>query len=284
MKYVIILKNYIFLILKSKIEVEMALIEIVKTSKNEKKDGGNKHKRKYYELNAFIEGSGIFYANKTSYLVNKNCVAIFSPKDSFTITGGPFVRYSISVFPQILTKFEEEVLKLFSSKPVIELPQKIFSRLLEVAKNMHELKHTTKHREEILHILFSLFLLELYKCIINKSSSSPDQSSVPPMVYSIINYVKENYGKKLSLEIIAKNLNYSVPNIRKNFKKYMGISISEYILNYRLDQVKNLLTTTSKSMNKIAEECGFSSANYLSLIFREKESLSPLAYRKIKKS
>ena len=262
----------------------MSLIEIVKTSRNEKKDNGTRYKRKYYEINVYAEGSGVFFAKNTSHHIEKGCISIFEPGETYTLTGGPYIRYSIIVFPEILSSFEKEVLLLLSNKPVIKLPQKNVSRILDVTKSMHDLKHTDKHREEILHILFSLFMLEIYKCLCNNVSYEPDQKSVPPIVYNIINYVKENYGKKLSLETIAKTLNYSVPNIRKNFKKYMGVSISEYILNYRLDQVKKLLTTTNKNMNEIAEECGFSSANYLSLIFKEKESLSLLAYKKITKA
>ena len=262
----------------------MSLIEITKTSKSEKKDTNSKLKRKHYEISAFVEGSGVYYTNETSHLIEKNCISIFKPEQSFVLSGGPFIRYSITVFPQILTKFEKDVLKMFSSSHIIKLPQKSFSRIIDVAKNMLDLKHTDKHREEILHILFSLLMLEIYKCFSMGIYLESDQKTVPPIVYNIINYVKENYGKKLSLEIIAKNLNYSVPNIRKSFKKYMGVSISEYILNYRIDQAKHLLTTTNKNMNEIAEACGFSSANYLSLIFKEKESLSPLSYKKIKKS
>ena len=261
----------------------MSLIEIVKTSRSEKKDTNSKFKRKYYEISAFIEGNGVYYTNETSHHIEKNCVSTFKPEQSFILSGGPFIRYSITVFPQILTKFEKEVLKTFSSSPIIKLPQKNFSRIIDVAKNMHELKHTDRHREEILHILLSLILLEIYKCISTNVSLESDHKTVPPTVYSILNYINKNYGKKLSLEIIAKDLNYSVPNIRKSFKKHMGVSISEYILNYRIDQAKHLLTTTNKNMNEIAEACGFSSANYLSLIFKEKESLSPLAYKKIKK-
>lgn len=261
----------------------MSLIEIVKTSKNEKKDNGTRYKRKYYELNVFIEGSGIIYADGVSHLIDNRCVSIFKPEKSYTLTGGPFIRYSIAVFPEILSKFEKDVFSLLTDTPVIKLPQKNVSRILDISKNMHDLKHAEKHRQEILHLLFSLLMLEIYKCITSKFSSDPDQEAVPPTVYSIVNYVKANYRKKLSLETIAKNLNYSVPNIRKNFKKYMGVSISEFILNYRIDQVKRLLVSTNKNMNEIAEECGFSSANYLSLIFKEKESLSLLAYRKIQR-
>ena len=124
----------------------MSLIEIIKTSKRET---DSKRRRKNYEINAFVEGKGVIYTSETSFFVENNCISIFKPEKSYTLSGGPFIRYSITAFPQILTKFEREVFKLLSSSPIIKLPQKSFSRILDVAKNMHDLKHTDKHREEM---------------------------------------------------------------------------------------------------------------------------------------
>jgi transcriptional regulator GlxA family with amidase domain len=47
-----------------------------------------------------------------------------------------------------------------------------------------------------------------------------------------------------------------------------------------LNKAKHLLLSTDKTVNEIAELCGFSSANYFGLIFKKKENLSPLTYRK----
>jgi transcriptional regulator GlxA family with amidase domain len=50
----------------------------------------------------------------------------------------------------------------------------------------------------------------------------------------------------------------------------------------RQARAKNLLVTTDLSMDEIAERCGYSSANYFSLIFKKNVGLSPLNYRKKK--
>ena len=49
----------------------------------------------------------------------------------------------------------------------------------------------------------------------------------------------------------------------------------DFLLNLRLEKAKEALETTNKSICQIAEECGFRSANYFSLIFKRKEQLSP---------
>ena len=58
----------------------------------------------------------------------------------------------------------------------------------------------------------------------------------------------------------------------------------DFLLNVRLTKAKDLLTNSDKSVGEISDECGFSSANYFGLIFKKKEGLSPLQYRKNQQS
>mgnify|MGYP003319274626 CR=1 FL=1 len=61
---------------------------------------------------------------------------------------------------------------------------------------------------------------------------------------------------------------------------FASYTIGEYLLKVRLDNAKFLLLNTNKSIENIAESCGFSSANYFSLMFKRKIGISPLNYRK----
>jgi AraC-like DNA-binding protein len=54
----------------------------------------------------------------------------------------------------------------------------------------------------------------------------------------------------------------------------------EYILQLRLNKAKSLLQEGKKSIEEIANLCGFSSANYFGLIFKKAVGLSPLNYKK----
>ena len=60
----------------------------------------------------------------------------------------------------------------------------------------------------------------------------------------------------------------------------MSCSPIDYLLNVRLTKAKELLLSSKKSIGEISEECGFSSANYFGLIFKQKEKLSPANYKK----
>ena len=54
----------------------------------------------------------------------------------------------------------------------------------------------------------------------------------------------------------------------------------EYVSRMRLSKAKSLLKDTNKSIEDIALDCGFSSANYFGLIFKKEVGLSPLNYKK----
>ena len=60
----------------------------------------------------------------------------------------------------------------------------------------------------------------------------------------------------------------------------MNCSPIDFLLNVRLNKAKEMLLHTKKSVGDVSEACGFSSANYFGLIFKQKEGLSPANYRK----
>lgn len=58
-----------------------------------------------------------------------------------------------------------------------------------------------------------------------------------------------------------------------------GMKFTDIINNYRIEMVKSLLLTTSKSIMDIALESGFSDASYMSRKFHQKVGVTPHEYR-----
>ena len=54
-----------------------------------------------------------------------------------------------------------------------------------------------------------------------------------------------------------------------------------YLNRYRVQQAKQLLTYTHKSITEIALDVGFSGSGYFSRIFRRETGMSPEAYRRL---
>lgn len=64
------------------------------------------------------------------------------------------------------------------------------------------------------------------------------------------------------------------------FKKEKGVSISNYILQKRVDEAKKLLCGSSLPINTVSLHIGYSNFSYFTKMFKENTGLTPLEYRR----
>lgn len=94
--------------------------------------------------------------------------------------------------------------------------------------------------------------------------------------------VEEQYGDiTFSRNAVAEQLNINANYADSLFKKQTSKTISTYITDYRLEKSKELLTTTSYSVNKIAGMVGYSGGSHFIYSFKKKFGMTPNEYRKI---
>ena len=93
-------------------------------------------------------------------------------------------------------------------------------------------------------------------------------------------FIQNHLAENLSLERVAAQIFVNRYYLCQLFKENMQESFSEYITRKRLEQAQTLLKTTHFSIDKIAEQCGFSSSGYFSTVFRKYYGQSPREYRK----
>lgn len=99
------------------------------------------------------------------------------------------------------------------------------------------------------------------------------------VVYKTIEYIKQNYSKKLTLEEIAEATYLSKTYLSSIFKKETGHSISSYINMVRVDKSKNLLLEDNMSIIEIANVCGFEDQSYYTKVFKSLIGITPKKYR-----
>ena len=100
-------------------------------------------------------------------------------------------------------------------------------------------------------------------------------------IHQLNSLINENLGNSdYSVENLAENLTISRVQLYRKVKAMMGISISDYIGNIRLEKAKIMLETSSLTVAEIAYANGFSSPNYFSTAFKNKYGTSPAAFRK----
>ena len=165
---------------------------------------------------------------------------------------------------------------------VMKLTQTQNQEFLPLLREMAETDKNLKYSRYIVEGLFAYFVVALSR--VDLSSQPSVEHSVPPLVLKVIDYLYAHYREKLTLDGLAQRFFVSKATIIYNFNRYLHCSPMDFLLNLRMTKAKEELLKTDKSICQIAEECGFRSANYFSLIFKRKEQLSPGNYRKYQRT
>lgn len=97
-----------------------------------------------------------------------------------------------------------------------------------------------------------------------------------------VKYIKENYDKPLTAEVLADLVNLSPVYFSYLFKKNMGMNMTDYITEYRMEIAKKLLFETELSIYEVASTVGFQDQRYFSKRFKHIVGKTPTEYRKMK--
>ena len=87
-------------------------------------------------------------------------------------------------------------------------------------------------------------------------------------VQTAIEYVHNNYKRNFAAQEIAEHCSMSPSHLRAEFKRRVGMTITEYRDRLRFSSAKEYLSTESFSIKETAEELGFCDVYYFSRFFR----------------
>ena len=127
-----------------------------------------------------------------------------------------------------------------------------------------------------LHMIFK-YLYCTYK-FNDKSINILDENLI--LQQKMINYIKENYNEKITLEDISLSANVSRSMCFRLFKKYTRISPITYLNNYRLEMGADKLIHSRESISNISQACGFSQQSYFNRLFLKEYNCTPAQYRR----
>ena len=128
--------------------------------------------------------------------------------------------------------------------------------------------------------LYLAALSAAVKTLLVKIAETVDEHALPTrMVTALDAYIRENIGDEISNTEIGAIFGYHPFYVSKMLKDKKGITLRQYIIAYRLKLACSMLRSTAKSINEIAEECGFTDASYFTKTFKAAYGETPKAYR-----
>lgn len=95
----------------------------------------------------------------------------------------------------------------------------------------------------------------------------------------ITRYIQENYMYDLSMQDVARAMNYSEAYFCKLFKQCFNRNFTSYLTEYRVAEAKKMLAEPTVNVKEIGKAVGYADSNYFAKVFKRITGQSPTEYR-----
>lgn len=129
----------------------------------------------------------------------------------------------------------------------------IFSYLQEFYNNNPNYKEDLYINKKVIVNQFLSLLSKYYKVSIIQESEKEK------VVLQILKYINEHFKEDLTLISLSKKFSYTPQYFSALFNKHIGMSLNNYINNYRIIKIKEILATGDRNITEVALDCGFKS-------------------------
>lgn len=133
-------------------------------------------------------------------------------------------------------------------------------------------------------VLSSLYIRNLIENtvfqILEYNKITLEEKNISPCVSAAINYINNNLSLILSMNDILDHNFVSKSTLTNHFKKYLGLSVHEYIFGKIMYEAEQLIRQNIMSVREISEKYGFYDQFYFSRCFKKRYGMSPVEYRK----
>lgn len=103
------------------------------------------------------------------------------------------------------------------------------------------------------------------------------QSNNP--IFEVTEFIKLNLKENINLKSLSEKACMSTASFYRFFKRELGMSPIEYILNEKIKQAKKLLRNPGIQINEVCYLSGFEDANYFIRLFKKHEGITPKQYQ-----
>ena len=102
-----------------------------------------------------------------------------------------------------------------------------------------------------------------------------DDFKVSKHVSDMINYIKENYPKKISIKNLVETTGMSDTYLNQKFKDETSFTFNEFLNRYRIQEAINQMKTGEGKVYTIASDVGFNNYRYFISVFKKYTNCTP---------
>ena len=135
---------------------------------------------------------------------------------------------------------------------------------------------------ELLRLSLCELLLKIHR-FYQQNHASPESAVIKyrhQLIPDCIQYLRENYSKKVTIEELSNNFFLSKSYLSSLFKKATGSGVVEYLQHIRIERACELLTNTTLSITEISTQVGYTDYRFFNKSFKKITGVTAHEYRK----
>ena len=246
------------------------------------------HSHDFFEIELCVKAKNLDHIlNGESYPLEPGSIYFINPSDVHAIMPEniddfEFERYNVMFHQESIS--ENVLASVINSNCActlipgeLETVCKLFDALI-----YYQSIGNTKDMSEIGSRIIEAILLTLK--IKNESAASELFSkdinqNTRSQVQKILLFIHNNFRQDITLADVADYCSFSPHYVSQLFHLATNTTLTQYIIQLRLDYAKNLLFSTKYSVTEICYKCGFRSFAHFMRSFKKQYGVSPAKYR-----
>ena len=125
--------------------------------------------------------------------------------------------------------------------------------------------------QELIIRIIQTQTVKRFESDVNFDNNSPIATS--------ISFIRNNIRESINLKQLSEKACMSTTSFYRYFKRELGMSPIEYILNEKIKYAKKLLSNPNIQVNEVSYATGFEDCNYFIRLFKKYEGVTPKQYQ-----
>ena len=236
-----------------------------------------------------LEGEIAVSVSSEKYVLKTGDILFVSPGELHSVAPHKLpITYNVAVLSTSLFEFREpNFFEECFTNPLIKqallFPRLITNKHMYYSEIEHFISKIFDKETESKALIYSN-LIALFSFLIHNSLMVPRKVGTTDKhaedIKLCLNYIDDNYAKKIKLSDLA-NLVHTSPNyFCKYFKEYTGVTPFTHIIYVRIKKACSFLLKTNDSILTVAGNCGFENISLFIREFKKNMECTPSAYRK----
>lgn len=221
--------------------------------------------REYYLIHYIVSGQGVFKTEGMSYSLSAGDLFLLRPGQRSVYTADSknpwhYIWVGFSATINLDDIFGQNVISSSGCGS-------IFADLLEADHLIDGTEYFVCGK-----------IYELISCLKNETLLKDDNLT---RRYALIakNFIETNYAKEISVQMISEHVNLNRCYFSTIFKKHIGKTPQNYLVDYRLSKAAHFMTAYHYTPFEAAKCCGYPDVFNFSRMFKRKYGVSPRIYQ-----